>query len=329
MQLQKELLQHRFGFARDDILLLTDETELKPTRENILTAFEEFLIKPRGEDDVIVFHFSGHGDRVLDPQPMLDAKGKPILLNSSFVTADSILNRQQKTVNDIMGKTLFLLVSVLKSEQVTVVLDGCYSGGGTRGNVRIRSRSGQTQLQLKPDPEELAYQQQWLEQLGISPQSLSQRRSKGIAKGVVIASAQASQLSSDASWQGSSADAEFSGFSAGIFTYFLTQYLWQEATSPTAAIIQVTRSLKQEQFTQEPLVDSQANKNFESLPPYFTSPSSLNSPPAEAVTTNINGSRGSIWLGGTIPSSLAAFNQGASFVAIDDPTKKEIKVLQK
>ncbi len=85
-----------------------------------------------------MFHYSGHGSRVID----LDhdtADG----LNSTLVPVDSPLPPGYPnfggTVQDIMGHTLFLLMSALKTENVTVVLDCCHAGGGTRGNLRVRS----------------------------------------------------------------------------------------------------------------------------------------------------------------------------------------------
>ncbi|WP_223210404.1 caspase family protein, partial [Microcystis aeruginosa] len=45
-------------------MLLTDK---EATRENILQAFEEHLIQWAQPGDVVVFHFSGHGSQVFDP----------------------------------------------------------------------------------------------------------------------------------------------------------------------------------------------------------------------------------------------------------------------
>lgn len=68
-QLQRELLIHRFGFNPSDILTLTDSDA---TRENILQAFQEHLIKWAKPGDVVVFHFSGHGSQVADPDKVFD-----------------------------------------------------------------------------------------------------------------------------------------------------------------------------------------------------------------------------------------------------------------
>jgi hypothetical protein len=229
VKLQQELLIHRFGFNPKDILTLTDQ---KATRQGILTAFEEHLINQAKPGDVVVFHFSGHGSKVIDPN-----RDQPDGFNSTLVPVDRKLPEGYPitggVVSDIMGHTLFLLMSALKTENVTVVLDCCYSGGGTRGNLRVRSLSGGEDL--KPSSVELNYQKQWLRRLDLSPEKFIELRRKGVAKGVVIASARRDERA---------ADMNFSDFHAGAFTYALTQYLWQQTNNQSInnAIVNVGRS---------------------------------------------------------------------------------------
>ncbi|MEO0685288.1 MAG: caspase family protein, partial [Cyanobacteria bacterium J06649_11] len=61
VELQRELLIHRFGFQPLDILSLTNK---QATREGIENAFLEHLVKQAKPGDVVVFHFSGYGSRV-------------------------------------------------------------------------------------------------------------------------------------------------------------------------------------------------------------------------------------------------------------------------
>ena len=182
VQLQRELLINCFGFQDKDILTLSDR---EATRQNILTAFEEHLIKQAKPGDIVIFHYSGHGSRVKDR----DSKDG---FNGTIVPIDS-LNNESGKVKDIMGHTLFLLTSALKTENVTIVLDCCYSGGTTRGNLRIRSRSSNNNLQVIAAERE--YQQQWLYRLNLNPQEFIKRRQKGIAKGAAITSAQKKSIS--------------------------------------------------------------------------------------------------------------------------------------
>ncbi|WP_256529967.1 caspase family protein, partial [Limnofasciculus baicalensis] len=302
VKLQEQLLIHRFGFNPKDIVILTDG---QATRQGIINAFEEHLIKQAKAGDVVVYHFSGHGSQVKD----LDCDF-PDCLNSTFVPIDGILPggfpSQGGTVSDIMGHTLFLLMSGLQTENVTVVLDSCHSGGGTRGNLRVRSRSGGSQLE--PLEEERNYQQQWLTKLNLSPDEFKKRRMAGVAKGVVIASTKRDQLAADAS---------FNDFYAGAFTYLMTQYLWQQTANASFinTIPTIASSTTKYSFTsQEPLMELKPGSNYGGNPVYFINEQT---PPAEAVITKVDGNRAELWLGGLDPNSLSAFQSGAILSVVD------------
>lgn len=302
VELQYYLLVHRFGFNPRDIVRLTDQ---QATREGILTAFEEHLIKQAKPGDVVVFHFSGHGSRVLDPDQDFEDG-----LNSTLVPIDSPLPagfpREGGAVNDITGHTMFLLGSAIPTENYTVVLDSCHSGGAKRGNLTIRARPGGGNLTMSDT--ELAYQEQWLSRLDLSPAAFIQRRREGIAKGAAIASTRREQYA---------ADAPFNDFYAGAFTFVLTQYLWQQTgVSPlTGAIANVARTTTELSFSnQEPQFETKPGSNFEGEPLYFT-PKVAN--PAEAVVTNIAGGEVEMWLGGVDPNSLEAFDAGAVLSGVD------------
>jgi hypothetical protein len=292
--LQQELLVHRFGFNPSDIVRLTsDETpDKQPTRSNILTAFEQHLIKQAKPGDVVVFHFSGHGSRLLDPDPIQGCRKDDF--NSTLVPA---YEGKNGFAPDIMGRTLFLLMLALNTENVTAALDSCYSGGGTRGNFRVRSVPGEG---LKPSPEEIAYQKRWMERLQLSNEELTRRRCAGVAKGVVFASAQRDQ---------EALDANFEGFSAGAFTYLMTQYLWQQTDNVGNAIAQISRSIKS-LSRQAPLADGNQNQ-----PVYFINKAV---PPTDAVITKVEGDKATLWLGGVDKESLEAFQPGATFAIINE-----------
>lgn len=309
VNLQQQLLIHRFGFNPQDIVMLTDE---KATRQGILTAFEEHLIKQAQPNDVVVYHFSGHGSQVRDPDaPDCDFSD---CLNSTFVPFDSSsasgLPGAGGSVPDIMGRSLFLLMSALKTENVTVVLDSCHSGGGTRGNFRVRARNSSSK---QPLDTELAYQQKWLSSLNLSPDQLKRFRRLGVAKGVVIASAKRDQLAADAS---------FNDFYAGAFTYLMTQYLWQQTSNQSfsIAVPSIARNTTRVSFTnQEPLIEIKPGSDYSQKPVYFIN---KQTPPAEAVITKLEGDRAQLWLGGLEPASLAAFEAGA-LLSVVDPQGRE------
>jgi len=313
VELQRQLLIHRFGFQDPDICVLTDQSDQPPTRENILNAFEEHLIKQAGEDDVVVFHFSGHGSKILDDHPLCGTQP----LNSTFVPADD-LHSSESVVHDIMGRSLFLLMSRIKAENTTVILDSCFSGGGTRGNVRIRAVSGS---EYQPSDAERAFQEEQLSHLSYSLDELEQQRCAGVAKGVVLAAAQRYQEAADVTFSGEAKDAVFSDFDAGAFTYFLTQHLWNQTDSVRSAIATVNRNLNSSGIYQTPLHDVKANSSFEAGPIYFID--DAQAPPADATILRTEGNQALIWLGGVSPDGLEALQIGSRFAQTRGNTQRE------
>ncbi|MBD2108801.1 caspase family protein [Nodosilinea sp. FACHB-13] len=311
VRMQKELLVHRFGFDPANILTLENQVA---TRQNLLDAFESHLIDQTQLGDVVVFHFSGHGSLVRDPDPIPTALEG---YNGSLLPYDARLNLRGNQVNDIMGKTLFLLMANLKTDQVTVMLDSCHSGGGTRGDLILRAVESRVALgEAEPSPMELAEQERWLTRLGWSPVKLKTQRSRGIAKGVALGSAQANQLAADASF------GEGEGqFHAGAFTYALTRYLWQQPGSPPLdrVFVDLARSTRDvansARIVQSPIYEVEPGRNFGQEPLFFSSPQS---PAAEAVVVGTEASgEVKFWLGGVSSQSLAAFESGAIFSVVD------------
>jgi len=300
--LQRELLIHRFGFNPNDILLVTDDSGIKPNRANILQTFEEHLIEQAKPGDVVVFHFSGHGSQVFDPNSPFQNQ-----LNSTFVPLDREISSQGEriVVSDIMGETLFLWMSALETENVTAILDSCHAGGGKRGNLTIRAIDGGKDID--PSPIEREYQQQLMTKLGLTPEEVNRRRQQGIPKGVVIAAAAQDQLA---------ADTPFDGFYAGAFTYALTQYLWQATADEGVSniVANVSRSTTKISLTRQ-VPEFEAKAGNEGQPMYFLQKQTL---PAEAVVTKIEGEQVEFWLGGIEPGTIAAFNKDAIFLLLDD-----------
>lgn len=203
VELQKELLIHRFGFVAADILTLTDKQATKTEIEN---AFLNHLTAQARSGDTVVFHFSGYGRRL-----QLSNKGEKVTTINSLVTSDDGID------NDLPEQTLELLLQSLPTSQITTILDtGFLSPSIASSYLKVRSLPGLDQWQLTPA--ELAFQQklkdkqQFFRQV---PLIL-----KATANGVAV-------------------EGQWTGFSAGLFTYALTQYLW-EAT-PTN-IVQVSFS---------------------------------------------------------------------------------------
>lgn len=304
VELQSHLLIHRFGFNSKDIHILTDE---KATRKGILETFEEHLIRQAKPGDVVMYHYSGHGSRVLDPNPIVVEPGNKGGLNSTFVPVNSGLPAgypdKGGVVEDIMGHTLFLLMLALKSENFTAVLDSCYSGGGTRPEFPVRSRDGGSNIQVSSA--EKAYQEQWLSRLKLSPEKFVELYRKGVAKGVVLAATNPEQTA---------IDARLNGFNAGAFTYLLTNYLWQQTSTPESAIAYTVQNIPQ-RFNQTPRYEVKVGSGYEKQPLYFIN---TPSPAAEAVITGVKGNRATVWLGGV---DLGAIDKGTVFTVINGKGK--------
>jgi hypothetical protein len=196
VDLQRELLIYRFGFVPSDILTLTDA---QATRDNIETAFVTHLSEQAKPGDVVVFHFSGCGSRV-------SLGESPGIMQNSLVPADDVLPLlANRAVNDILEETLLLLVRELATENAIAILDTSYPYPGfpKNGNFRIRSRPRPTVGQ--PSLAELTFAEGLRSRPNLRPDA------------AVLAAGANSQLAAEQEWN---------GFTAGLFTYALTQTLW-------------------------------------------------------------------------------------------------------
>lgn len=312
VQMQYELLVHRFGFNPADIVKVSDNEAVKPTRANILQAFNEHLIGQAKPGDVVVFHYSGHGAKVQDPNP-IDPDGQ----NGTIVAIDPAESAggNEVVVSAIMGRTLFLLMDAIQTESLTVVLDSCFSGAGTRGNTRVRSATERLTVRdavLVAPPAEFELQDQLLSRLNLNRSQFQQQRQAGIAKGVAIGSALRNQ---------EALDLAFNGFNAGAFTYLLTRYLWQLPANQTFSSVSAnlnlsTRSLSDRRSAlQAPIFEFAPQTNNAQQPFYFTN---LPTPAAEAVITNVTGEQIEFWLGGVSSQNLEAMNAGTIYSVLND-----------
>jgi uncharacterized caspase-like protein len=143
VQALRRVLIDRFGFPADQILVLTDA---QATRRGILDAFRRHLIAPARPGDVVLFHFSGHGQQIRDDNgDELDG------LDESLVPFDYITQRAadgEKTNirDDLLGALLQELKARMAGADgkvqgsITVTIDCCFSGTATRGRLVTRGR---------------------------------------------------------------------------------------------------------------------------------------------------------------------------------------------
>jgi hypothetical protein len=274
VELQKELLIARFGFNPKDILTLTNR---EATRENIETAFAEHLREQAKADDVVVFHFSGYGSKVKMPPETTETTIKeqdedtqitPQLLDC-LVPSDGILPTKGNPVaNDLLIETLCNLGRSLSTNKLTMVLDTSFSSTESmlRGNLQVRSIP---QISERPSPEELALREQLQIRLGNTLLTEPQ-------PGIILLAAGKDQVATEAQWQ---------GFSAGLFTHALTQYLWQATPASTIQIALQRTTATLEHFMgkqQKPTLVGSAK----SLLAYYLLPT--NTTGAEGIVTGID-----------------------------------------
>jgi Caspase domain len=145
--LRSVLESEAFGFKEEEIKVLKSPQET--THANIIKAFREFLIEATNPEDVVYFHFSGHGTEVRDDD---DSVFNPIRGESFDGMDESLVPSDYKTQSDgsnnIRGDEISILLDELAQRHpasVTVTIDSCFAGTVTRGGsslVRGASYSG-------------------------------------------------------------------------------------------------------------------------------------------------------------------------------------------
>jgi len=209
VELQRELLMGRYGFQTADIVTLTDA---QATRENIENAFLEHLVNQAQAGDGVFFHFSGYGSRIkipsLSASTALSSSSSEEILG--FLPSDGLTS--EKIRNDLLQESLFLLARSLRTDKFTMVLDCSHNQpiSAFQGNLRTRSCLIPADA---PSPSEMSFQSQ----IATSTKTVG-KKSNANLPGITLLAAKDQQVA-----------VEFlgNGFSAGLFTYCLTQHLWQ------------------------------------------------------------------------------------------------------
>jgi hypothetical protein len=302
LELQRELLIHRFGFQPSDILVLTDQ---QATRQNIEDAFLFHLTNQAQAGDVVVFHFSGLGSRIHG-----ELQGES---QNSLVPVDGLMpTADNPAINDLLEDTLGLLLRSLPTEQVTTILDAGYTdlGRTVQGNLRIRSRP--TALIGQPSEAVLAIQEQLMSQFKLSREQVRTQWQSGQLPGVVLTASRSNLIATEGQWN---------GFNAGLFTYALTQQLWWStpATTLRTSLSLASSSVKQlTGIEQQPGLVGQ-KLQMAKIPAYNLTPETAD---ADGVIQSIDeDGRVHVWLAG-LPT-LVLENYGASSVLAIVPSASE------
>jgi hypothetical protein len=168
----------------------------KATREAIELAFLEHLIAQAKAGDVVVFHFSGYGSLGAGNEVFIPSNG---------------------TENALTKENILLLARCLATDKFSLIFDSSHTPQNQPllGNLKIRSYPSPV---ANLNPAELTFAEDIKSRFNLKNKPNN---------GVVLCAAQPEQIA-----------VELSGNSpnAGLFTYSLTQYLWQAVPSPTIAI---------------------------------------------------------------------------------------------
>lgn len=121
VKMTQDLLVTRFGFPEENIKTLLSA---EATRQNIVDAIENWLIAPSGAEDIVYFHFSGHGSQMGDEDGDEDDNKDEMICPADMRRGD-----RSSVINDDQLNALF---ERIPAANVTVVLDACHSGTGTR-----------------------------------------------------------------------------------------------------------------------------------------------------------------------------------------------------
>jgi hypothetical protein len=200
----------RFGFAGDsNVRVLRDDAA---SRQGIAAGFRWLAERATDSADVVVVFYSGHGSRARDLNgdeartTPGDSTDEALVPWDAASTADP----QQLVLDDQIGEWL----ARLRTANVTMIVDGCFSGTMTRGlgSVVAKGSFGDAQVGSRPSPRQL----------------LDNPRHTLITASAPGETANEVQFGPDQRW-------------FGALTYELTQAL--DAASPTARYDEVMREV--------------------------------------------------------------------------------------
>ncbi|WP_017294260.1 caspase family protein [Geminocystis herdmanii] len=201
-ELQKQLLIHRFGFLPSDIITLLDRNA---TRENILETFQQHLIQQAQNNDIVIFHFSGYGRRV-------KLNRDESSWQNSLITYDSI-KAKDNFVDDILLDTIIKLSQSLKTNKYTFILDTSFVSFPEFLTNEFSLRCYPSSHDFVISPQELELNQQLLK----NNSKITLLKNNNPSSGFILSP----------SLDSIAIEINSLNFHVGLFTYALTQSLWQ------------------------------------------------------------------------------------------------------
>lgn len=320
VQLQRELLIHRFGFEPGDVIVLANEEATIEALNQVMAEQAHSTVRPL---ETLVFHFSGYG-RLLQ-QPPQGASAEALRLNPSGGVPDGgmvptlLLNSIGQDPQDLPLSTWFDQLAQLSTPQLTTVLDCgfAFADPAWRGGLRLRSRPALFQSSQVQSSQDLDASTSIVgaSVVGASVRvALASPTFPPLQRGLVLSATTPQELAAEAVW---------SGFSAGILTYLLTQYLW-ESTPAEKLYTTFDQLTTQRELSilacQKP---SLQGSRWRAATPYFVQTQTT---AATGVLQEIKGNRANVWLGGIPPAVLCGIQSGTTLLPTETGAQKPLVI---
>lgn len=179
----RKILIEKFGYKSQNILMMNDETDVKPTKDNIIKAMFD-LIQGTTDNkyDQFFFQYSGHGSQVFDHSSDETDKKDEVLIPLDYATRGVITDDQ----------VFDLLVKPLKSHQkLFCLIDACHSGTMVDLMYNIKTQT----FPINTNPKKKYNPQEWSAKFKLS----LEKRTQGTQGTVLLLSGcQDHELSNDA-----------------------------------------------------------------------------------------------------------------------------------
>ncbi len=275
VSLIKSSLQKQ-GFKSENIGIVSNE---KATKTSIVNAFNT-LINNSQAGDIIVFHFSGHGQQVTDTSgDELDG------LDEALVPYDAGKTNENGTGNlktHLLDDELNTLLAKLRTKvgskgDVLVFLDACHTGTGTRGMEKPETGAiyrGTNDIYVIPGYEKaIENKKQYVDSTSYNEDLPATRGGSTILSPILIMSACSAE-------QQNKEYRNEKGIGFGSLSYALSKVLTQNNTG--MSYVAFFESVRNEMLPlmgrlhyQTPQLEGDANRTFfagktVNIPPYFT-----------------------------------------------------------
>ncbi|KAJ3551644.1 hypothetical protein NM688_g4584 [Phlebia brevispora] len=123
----RDLLTNVYGY--DDVTLMLDhrDSEIRPTRENILEAMRN-LVEDASDGDRLVFHYSGHGSQVECFEDRMESD--ELDEKAQVIWPEDVVVRKHNQENYIRDNEIhdILVENLPRGVRLTMIFDCCHSG---------------------------------------------------------------------------------------------------------------------------------------------------------------------------------------------------------